>query len=693
MYKIGNEQLEIHFDQKGSIIELRDNQLNRDYLTNNHFANLFRLLLPTDDWDGRYADSRDQREVSVTEITEETIRFRYPDILAEGQSTGISVESTVSVQGDGACFSLKVLNHSKTFVNRVLYPVISGFERSSDDLVYITPTQLEAGVTTGVSTRFQKPFDSLGNGNHKGWSSDNNRRSLRYPHFLVSSWVDYSDNEGGVSLETRNPGFDLVDFCLEREIAKASDYPENNVDVLTFSLQQHINIPEGEEWSNQNVIVRCHQGDWHIPALAHRKWLEAVSQKPDIPREFRESLGWCFYFMKHQDGTVANTYDDLPKMAQAALAAGIKNILLFGWTKYGHDNYYPFGYFPNEAWGGEDKLKGKIAECKQMGCRIIPFFNGTLLDISTKEYGEKGDGWCVKGRSGSVYLGYDFSRAVTDYGFATASLPLTTERNMTLHDICITSQEAKAWWKNEIQRIVGRYQFGNLQLDQIGHKCYACYDANHGHKQPQDAYTKDLLEFLSEIREQVLAINPDGVIIGEGFNDLIAQYCDGFWDWNQSEYAELLRYSVPWADYSCEIDALEFDKTNYCFAYRILLDLKVEGGMGILSDYPEYSCHLKKLSQLKQKLYSSYVTGYFNDTDSIGWQAESAIKVTVFDNCSVNRHAVIIANLENQAGKAQIDLPDGIKIFYLNGEEKVGPSRSLAFDLGSYEVIAVEFSK
>ena len=215
-------------------------------------------------------------------------------------------------------------------------------------------------------------------------------------------------------------------------------------------------------------MVRCHLGDWHMPALEHRRWLETVSQKPDIPKEFRESLGWCFYFMKHQDGTVANTYDDLPKMAQAALAAGIKNILLFGWTKHGHDNYYPFGYFPNEAWGGEEKLKEQIAVCKGMGCRIIPFFNGILLDISTREYAEKGDGWCVKGRTGSVYQGYDFSKAVTDYGFATASHPPTTERDMTLHDICITSQEARACWRSEIQRIVGQYQFGNLQLDQIG---------------------------------------------------------------------------------------------------------------------------------------------------------------------------------------------------------------------------------
>lgn len=632
MYTIQNEQVEIRFDQKGAIVGLRDNRLKREYITNHHFANLFRLLLPTGEWDGRYADSRDQQDILVTEVDQGTIRFHYPEITAAGQATGVSAVAVISLSGDSLAFSLKVLNRSSTLVNRVLYPVLSGFERSPEDLVYVTPTQLEAGSTGGVSTRFQKPFDSLGNGNHKGWSSDNNRRSLRYPHFLVSSWVDYSNSGGGVSLETRNPGFDLVDFCLEREIKKAADDPKNNIDVLTFSLQQHINIRQGEEWSSQNAMVRCHLGDWHMPALEHRRWLETVSQKPDIPKEFRESLGWCFYFMKHQDGTVANTYDDLPKMAQAALAAGIKNILLFGWTKHGHDNYYPFGYFPNEAWGGEEKLKEQIAVCKGMGCRIIPFFNGTLLDISTREYAEKGDGWCVKGRTGSVYQGYDFSKAVTDYGFATASHPLTTERDMTLHDICITSQEARAWWRSEIQRIVGQYQFGNLQLDQIGHKCYACYDESHGHQKPQDAYAKDLEGLLSDVRNQVLSINPDGVIIGEGFNDLIAQFCDGFWNWNQLEHAELLRYSVPWADYSCEIDALEFDKTNYCFANRILLDLKVEGGMGNLSEYPLYSEHLKKLSRLKEKLYFSYGLGYFNDTDSIAWQADDQVKIAQFDN-------------------------------------------------------------
>ena len=181
---------------------------------------------------------------------------------------------------------------------------------------------------------------------------------------------------------------------------------------------------------------------------------------------------------------------------------------------------------------------------------------------------------------------------------------------MTLLDICITAKEVQEWWQKTVARIVRECGFGNLQLDQIAHKSYVCYHPAHGHERPEYAYTKELQELLTKVRKIVREANSEGVMIGEGMSDLTAQYCDGFWNWHQTgNKPEIMRYSIPWMNYSSEVDANEYDAANICFAEKILMDLKIEGGDGILSDFPQFSEHLKKLSILKKKLPDSYQSG------------------------------------------------------------------------------------
>src|SRR6266481_6331956 len=90
--------------------------------------------------------------------------------------------------------------------------------------------------------------------------------------------------------------------------------------------------------------------------------------------------------MKHQDGLVLNTYNDLPRKAEASLAAGCPYLLVFGWQTGGHDNNYLYRYLPNETWGGEKSLREAIEKVRQIGVEVVPFFNGTLANIEMPEH-------------------------------------------------------------------------------------------------------------------------------------------------------------------------------------------------------------------------------------------------------------------------------------------------------------------
>ena len=51
-------------------------------------------------------------------------------------------------------------------------------------------------------------------------------------------------------------------------------------------LQFHPNLRKGQRWQSCDVILRLHPGDWHVPADAHRAWLEKIVEKPKTPERF-----------------------------------------------------------------------------------------------------------------------------------------------------------------------------------------------------------------------------------------------------------------------------------------------------------------------------------------------------------------------------------------------------------------------
>lgn len=682
--------LTVALTEKGAIQKIIDHKLNRSYLEVERFLNLFRLCVPSPQWDGRYADSNfSQVDFSQQENGSALGTFRH-FTAADGTVLDVIVTVRYCLEGRKLNLSLQVENRNSFTISQVLFPMLSGFADKNKAMRMYVPEQ-----AFFTQDRIWDPF-ATGNKNHKGWTRNNNRHDVIYPQLLSTAWLDYSDPTGGISIEQRSPIFDICDFGVEHLIQKDPDDAKNNIHSLQIALQSSPNIESGETWESPEFLIYVHEGDWRKAAISHREWLRSVVDIPEISPDFENTLGWHFYFMKQQDGTVFHTYDDLPKMAKAALDAGIHYIMVFGWFQAGHDNAYPFGYYANPDWGGEQVLREKLAECEAMGCHVIPFFNGTLLNISRKEYEEFAKKWPAIGRTGEPYCGTDFSRTNYNLGFRNAMLD-TTDRNMTLLDICITASEVQKWWEKTVTRIVHEYGFHNLQLDQIAHKSYVCYAPDHHHEKPQFAYTKELCGLLEKIRKIVKEGNPGGVMVGEGCSDLCGQFMDGFWNWNQlHNHPEIIRYSAPWLSYSHELDANEYEEANRCFAEKILMDLKVDGGDGCLADYPSFTEHLRELAQLKILLKDTYIHGEYRHLDGIHRiEKRKDILLRSYENPTTNKWCVIVANLTDKITHAEFELeliPQNIIIAGTKlGRAELSPSRGMAFSLRPYEVLAIEY--
>jgi hypothetical protein len=205
-----------------------------------------------------------------------------------------------------------------------------------------------------------------------------------------------------------------------------------------------------------------------------------------------------------------------------------------------------------------------------------------------------------------------------------------------------------------------------------------------------------LMQLLREIRERLREHDPEGIMIGEGFTDMTAQYCDGFWNWSQLRFPEIIRYSVPWMPYSHEIDANEYGDVNVCFANRILLDLKIEGGDGILSDFPEFSSHLKKLANLKNRLGRAYIDGLYRDEEGIEVSPEGAIVAKVYREQHGRGICVVAVNTADRKVDASVhflhEIRAGIRVHSLRGDDTEVPGTgAIDLRLNPYEVRAFEY--
>jgi hypothetical protein len=708
--RVSNDLLEVIFLADGSLSGIVDKGSGRRYLTETLFSGLFRVTAPEGDWEGRHADSRDQANPSIrrvdgnhVEITYDALSFipRKADFDFNFASSGQTARNAhfasipepihcrvqVELAGEDVVLRMDVENRGQETVTDVIFPIVSGFgmESQAMDLTWPVQTQIVPRIV-------EHPYRTLGGDNHKEWFHEKRFLQTRYPLELATAWIDFSDAEGGVSFDIRDPEPQLFDFCIEKTIRKGRSSRKENRTGLFMAPAFYPTIAPGGRWTSPDCILRVHSCDWHHTARLHRDWLEGVLPRPASPKGFLEQIGWNFHLMKLQDGTDIRTYDDLPAMADAALAAGIRQIMVFGLYQDGHDNDYTMAFQPNTHWGGAERFTQAVREVRAKGVTLIPFFNGTLMDSRLLEKDPGLLSMCVLGRTGSRYGGQDWSRPVFDFP-QNSYKGYTMSRNNHLYEVCVTGREGAAWFKETVRRISQDYGTGSIQLDQLAHKAHVCHDPAHGHASPQSAYTMDMKTLLRAVRRQIRDTDAEGVMIGEGFSDLTASHCDGFWNWNQMDNPRVVRYSVPWMRFSSEIDALEYGEANFCFAHGVLLDLKIEGGVGILSDFPDFQKHLAKLSSLKRRLYESYAAADFEDQDGITVDAEPGVVAKVFRNREKRIGAVLVANTTDAWVQASVSLDfetlSRVRVGFDGIRRKA--SRKEVIELTPYEVVALEF--
>lgn len=655
-----NDALRIVLDpQTGGFKSIFDKNYEYEYIADNNRSLLFRLMVPQQNLYDLHIDSHSPS----FKIADDTIYLKYCQ-------QEIELNAEIELAGDRILCRLEINNHGESKIEEINFPYV----RSLHELAgaeYVWPKY--------YLRKTDKLFSENLGGDHRTWDHSGQKMTARYPEYLAAAWCDYSNSMHGLALTSRHKDFSIVDFNVYKFIDKKKRPVERCLDIYTVCPTR---ILPGESKKLPEMQIVLHEGDWHKIADDHRKWLEGWIKKPDRPERFANSIGWHFFFMKHQEGHVSYTYQDLPRLADACRKAGCDYILLFGWQECGHDNDYLYGYYANEDWGGKEALRLALEEVRDKGVEVIPFFNGTLANIEARQHKEIGINWESRTLTGYPYYAGDWAHHVFD-----APSP---NRSMLHHQICPCTGFIP-FWEETVERIID-YGFGNIHLDQIAEKMFVCYNELHSHEDPARAYVDGYTYLLQKTRQNLRQKYPEGVMLAEGINDFTGQWCDASWAWgHMANFPEPVLYTLPWLISSCEIDALDYDLVNICFVYKLHLDLKIGGGDERVDEYPDFAEFIRKRAELKTRIAEFYVDADFRDMEGIRILDNQQILARIYYSPR-NTRGIVIAETQGIKTYISLDLDSKIKKEHIRIESsetnssELGWQSRIRLDLEPYEI-------
>jgi hypothetical protein len=205
----------------------------------------------------------------------------------------------------------------------------------------------------------------------------------------------------------------------------------------------------------------------------------------------------------------------------------------------------------------------------------------------------------------------------------------------------------------------------------------------------------EALERVREVREVLLAGDPDAVVIGEECDIFAHDAVDMWMSWSISQpqaagTAAIMRYSMPHAMLSWVIDH-EPERAAIAFGLGMYVCLMIHGGEGTLDDEPELAQLIGQMAELREKTAERTTCARFTDQTGLAMAADETLMAHSFD--SPDGPAVIVAAPGGPAsGRVTVDrdafsAPGGEgAVFGLDGSEERADGDEREFSLEANEV-------
>jgi len=492
-------------------------------------------------------------------------------------------------------------------------------------------------------------------------------------------WFAFAGEAAGLYLGAHDPR------CRAKALKTSYD-PEQRTFLATF--QHRFYLLPGERGTIPTVVVQPYQGDWHTAARIYRTWVDSVSKQIEKPAWVKTASGWLLAILKQQNGEIMWPYDTLDKLSEIADERGLDILGLFGWGYGGHDHLYP-DYNPCPLMGGEKGLREGIKKAHACGKRVILYANGQLIERGTAFWTDTGRHLAVTNKDGST---------VQEFWHKYKDTPG--------YHFDIGCNVAQAWRERLLALAKQANEFGadGILYDQLGVRGpMACYGEGHGHPVPAMVYEYDRKEMLRDIAQTMKGVNPDFIVMTEGFFDALLDSIiyfhgcvEGVFEDSADRivqqqvdpqrnglFPEMVRYTYPevactvrvpsplidraMANYTCvygwrwEIESRYAPDRDYLVSRRIP---KLEDYSQVLNKpniarmqtfpFEEAAGYMKSMTNFQKKNARLLMTGAFTDTEGFTCKGTGIVAKGFSSGDLVG---VIVWNTSDKSSAFALDVP------------------------------------
>ena len=544
----GNSKIEIKIDgENGCIKGLLNKEQNIEFIKNS-VPEVFRIVYCVwsihgaaikDPWSavhGTTINSNTQKLYTHSLTKSEDgakLEIKYNQLRLERRTINVNVKYTVDLKSGKheTKWKIYIENNDEGTIRDINFPFISGLKKF-DSLI----------MPDSSGQKLTNPIDKL--------SDEVPIIHVEYPGRGSMQWFEYYSSITGLYMASYDKSLEYTTLSFGRVKG-----PEDTKNVAMW-ISKYPFVTSTTIWESPIFSIGIHSGDWHWGADRYREWLETWTEKPKISKYVKEMIwlrGVCIKNMKEE---LESTYEDVVREARETQASShVIMFMLVGWFYNGHDTFYP-EYKPIPDLGGENALIKAVDNLHSLNVTVSAYINGRIANIETETYKKYGKKWAILGKAPDLGVNtIDFFELHENWNQE------WTRSGKSEGWFVVMCPSVKEWQNHMVfqsTRIFKDYHIDGLFIDQPG-SYYAefCYNKNHGHRTPANAWGPGLLQMFHKIREETRKINPESFLYTEGMNDAYGQYLDFHYDKNplswanmsihpeRETFAEMWRYTLP----------------------------------------------------------------------------------------------------------------------------------------------------
>lgn len=380
--------IEVRIDPiHGRLISIKDTSRSIELIGEEVLAENFRLLVPLPDWRGHYIRGCDQllAEWKVGELEAELV---WRDLRSARGVFPIEVRIRIRIAENTVLFHTSLRNGSEHQIEELIAPALGGMANPAERDQWRLHYSRRNGL--GHEWSFYQECQNV----YLGPSHPTH--AISYPGAASMPWIDlyHSTARKGVYFcqEDSLPRFGSWIFQLQPSAnwgGKSYVWPDPAIERrpvgMTLAWTAFPHVSPGAEWASAPFAIRFHDGTWYEAARIYRRWYDGQFTIDRRNSWLDLADAWQSTIISYPEDTIGYRFCDLPKLAEAALSAGISVLQIDGWDQGGIDRDYPH-YVPDPRLGTVEELREAIRQCQAMGVRVLLFSNLHVVNIETDWY-------------------------------------------------------------------------------------------------------------------------------------------------------------------------------------------------------------------------------------------------------------------------------------------------------------------